>query len=118
MTTQQKPGCECTINDDMAWAGPGIRLCHHSSTREAEEVQERIAGLLATFAQNLDHGTMLDKTLKEMAEEYRREASGMNPNLLNRDERLIININFLRNLSLAAQMFMCAMIIERNGEAG
>ena len=114
MTTRH-PECQCEISQEMIWAGPAIQLCHHSSAAEAEEIREKIMDLMANFAQNIDPSTMFDKTIIQLAEEYRRQAAGKLARLMDEDEHHIININFMRNLSLAAQMLTCTMIIDRNG---
>ena len=111
--TARNPECQCEISPDMVWAGPAIQLCHHSSPQEALEVQERLMDLMTNFAQNIDANSMVDKTILELAEEYRRQATGRLRRLLTPEEQTIININFLRNLSLAAQTISCTMIIDK-----
>jgi hypothetical protein len=113
MTTRD-PGCQCEISPEMVWAGPAIQLCHHSSMAEAERVREKLIDLMTNFAQNIDPNSMFDKTIIQLAEEYRKQAAGRLRRMLNEDEHHIININFMRNLSLAAQMITCTMIITRN----
>ena len=111
--TSRNPECQCEISPDMVWAGPAIQLCHHSSPQEALQVQERLMDLMTNFAQNIDANTMVEKTIIELAEEYRKQAAGRLRRLLTPEEHTIININFLRNLSLAAQTISCTMIIDK-----
>ena len=106
--------CQCNITPNMVWAGPAIQLCHHSPAAEASEVREKIMDLMGDFSQNIDPEAMFNKTVIQLAEEYRRQAAGNLHRLLNEDEHMVININFMRNLSLAAEMIMCSMIIQRN----
>ena len=70
--------------------------------------------LMGDFSQNIDPEAMFNKTVIQLAEDYRRQAAGSLHRLLNEDEHMVININFMRNLSLAAEMIMCSMIIQRN----
>ena len=113
MTTRQEE-CECSITEEMAWAGPCIRLCHHTPTEEAIQVRDRLMDILGGFAQQIDPREMFERTIVQMAEEYRKEAAGRLEKHLTREEQAVINVNFLRNLSLSAQMIMCTMIIERH----
>ena len=113
MTTRD-PECQCEISPEMVWAGPAIQLCHHSTAAEAEQIQEKLMDLMTNFAQNIDANSMFDKTIIQLAEDYRKQAAGKLRRLLSEDEHHIININFMRNLSLAAQMIGCTMIITRN----
>ena len=113
MTTRD-PECECEISAEMIWAGPAIQLCHHSTAAEAEKVQEKLMDLMTNFSQNIDANSMFDKTIIQLATEYREQAAGRLKQMLSEDEHHIININFMRNLSLAAQMIGCTMIIARN----
>ena len=116
MTTAENAGCQCAISPEMAWAGPAIALCHHSTAAEANEIREKLIAMMEDFAHNIDPNAMFDKTIIQLAEDYRRQAAGKNERLLNQDEHRVININFMRNLSLAAEMIMCTMIIQRNDE--
>ena len=113
MTTPHA-GCECAITNEMIWAGPCVSLCHHSTAQEAGEAREKLLDVLGTFAQDIDPREMFDKSIVQMAEDYRKEVAGKLDRFLSRDEYIVININFMRNLSLAAQMIMCTMIIDRN----
>ena len=113
MTTRD-PECQCEISPEMVWAGPAIQLCHHSTAAEAEQIQEKLMDLMTNFSQNIDANSMFDKTIIQLAEDYRQQAAGKLRRLLSEDEHHIININFMRNLSLAAQMIGCTMIITRN----
>ena len=113
MTTRD-PECQCEISPEMVWAGPAIQLCHHGAAAEAQKVQEKLMDLMTNFSQNIDPNRMFDKTIIQLAEEYREQAAGRLKRLLSEDEHHIININFMRNLSLAAQMIGCTMIIARN----
>ena len=113
MTTRD-PECQCEISPEMVWAGPAIQLCHHSTAAEAEKVQEKLMDLMTNFSQNIDANSMFDKTIIQLAKEYREQAAGRLKQMLSEDEHHIININFMRNLSLAAQMIGCTMIIARN----
>ena len=117
MTTRD-PECQCQIGPDMVWAGPAIQLCPHSSAAEAEEIRGRLMDLLQNFAQNIDPNRMFDKTIIQLAEDYRKQAAGRLKGLMNEDEHHIVTINFMRNLSLAAQMLTCTMIINRKGGSG
>ena len=99
MTTRD-PECQCEISPEMVWAGPGIQLCHHSTAAEAEQIQEKLMDLMTNFAQNIDANSMFDKTIIQLAEDYRKQAAGKLRRLLSEDEHHIININFMRNLSL------------------
>ena len=111
----RSPECQCNITPDMVWAGPAIQLCQHSTAAEASGVRERLMDLMGNFSQNIDPEAMFSKTVIQLAEDYRRQAAGNLHRLLNEDEHMVININFMRNLSLAAEMIMCSMIIQRNG---
>ena len=111
--SERDPGCQCDITPEMIWAGPGIQLCQHSSAAAAQMVQEKLMDLMGYFAQNIDPSQMFDKTIIQLAEEYRQQAAGRFNRLLNEEEINIINIQFMRNLSLAAQMIGCTMIIRR-----
>ena len=111
--TSRNPECQCEISPEMVWAGPAIQLCHHSSPQEALEVQEKLMDLMTNFAQNIDANSMVDKTILQLAEDYRKQAAGRLRRLLTPEEHTIININFLRNLSLAAQTISCTMIIDK-----
>ena len=111
----RSPECQCNITPDMVWAGPAIQLCHHSPAATASEVREKLMDLMGDFSQNIDPEAMFKKTIIQLAEDYRRQAAGNLHRLLNEDEHMAININFMRNLSLAAEMIMCSMIIQRNG---
>ena len=113
MTTRD-PECQCEISPEMVWAGPAIQLCHHSTSAEAEKVQEKLMDLMTNFSQKIDANSMFDKTIIQLATEYREQAAGRLKQMLSEDEHHIININFMRNLSLAAQMIGCTMIIARN----
>ena len=108
------PECECAITNEMVWAGPVIQLCHHSSREQAEEAIEKILDILGIFTQQITPEQMSTRTIAEMAEEYRKDAAGRLEHLLTQDETAIININFMRNLSLAAQMLLCSMIMQRD----
>ena len=116
MTTAENTGCQCAISPEMTWAGPAIALCHHSTAAEANKIREKLMAMMEDFAHNIDPNAMFEKTIIQLAEDYRRQAAGKNENLLNQDEHRVININFMRNLSLAAEMIMCTMIIQRNDE--
>ena len=116
MTEAGSDECQCAISPEIAWAGPAIALCHHSTAAEADKVREKLLAMMEEFAQNIDPNTMFNKTIIQLAEDYRRQAAGKMQKLLNQDEHRVININFMRNLSLAAEMIMCTMIIQRNGE--
>ena len=111
----RSPECQCNITPDMVWAGPAIQLCHHSPAATASGVRERLMDLMGDFSQNIDPEAMFNKTVIQLAEDYRRQVAGNLHRLLNEDEHMAININFMRNLSLAAEMIMCSMIIQRNG---
>ena len=111
--SERDPGCQCDITPEMIWAGPGIQLCQHSSAAAAQMVQEKLMDLMGYFAQNIDPSKMFDKTIIQLAEDYRQQAAGRFNRLLNEEEINIINIQFMRNLSLAAQMIGCTMIIRR-----
>ena len=111
--SERDPGCQCDITPEMIWAGPGIQLCQHSSAAAAQMVQEKLMDLMGYFAQNIDPSQMFDKTIIQLAEDYRQQAAGRFNRLLNEEEINIINIQFMRNLSLAAQMIGCTMIIRR-----
>ena len=113
MTTRD-PECQCEISPEMIWAGPAIQLCHHSTVAEAEKIQEKLMDLMTNFSQNIDANSMFNKTIIQLAAEYREQAAGRLKQMLSEDEHHIININFMRNLSLAAQMISCTMIITRN----
>ena len=113
MTTRD-PECQCEISPEMVWAGPAIQLCHHSTAAEAEKIQEKLMDLMTNFSQKIDANSMFDKTIIQLATEYREQAAGRLKQMLSEDEHHIININFMRNLSLAAQMIGCTMIITRN----
>ena len=111
--SERDPGCQCDITPEMIWAGPGIQLCQHSSAAAAQMVQEKLMDLMGYFAQNIDPSQMFDKTIIQLAEDYRQQAAGRFNRLLNEEEINIINIQFMRNLSLATQMIGCTMIIRR-----
>ena len=70
------PECECEISAEMIWAGPAIQLCHHSTVAEAEKVQEKLMDLMTNFSQNIDANSMFDKTIIQLATEYREQAAG------------------------------------------
>ena len=114
--TPRAPECDCSITNEMVWAGPVIQLCHHSSAAEAEEAQEKLMDIMGVFAQRISPQEMFSKTIMELAEDYRKEAAEEMEHFLNREEAAIININFMRNLSLSAQMLLCSMIMQK--EAG
>ncbi len=116
MTTPQDPECECAITPEMAWAGPALALCHHSPAALATETREKLLDMMGDFSQNIDPNAMFKKTIIELAGDYRRQVAGKMERMLSQDEHLVININFMRSLSLAAEMLMCTMIIQRNGE--
>ena len=107
--------CECSITNEMVWAGPVIQLCHHSSKEEAEEAREKLLDILAVFSQSINPQEMFNKTIIEMAEDYRKTAADKLERFLTPEETAVININFMRNLSLTGQMIMCSMIIQKDG---
>ena len=111
------PRCQCLITDRMAWAGPAVALCHHSTAAEANDVREKLLDVLGDFTQTIDPNTMFNKTLLQLAEDYRQQVVGKMEMLLNEDEHNIVNINFMRSLSLAIEMIMCTMIVQRNQPA-
>ena len=116
MTADGNPRCECPTGPETAWAGPAIALCHHSTAAEAAGVMEKLLAIMEDFPQNIDPKTMSGKTIARLAEDYRQQAAGNIHRKPDRDEHMVININFMRTLSLTAEMIMCAMIIQRNEE--
>lgn len=113
--TPRDPRCECSITNEMIWAGPVIQLCHHNSREDAEEAREKLLDILAVFTQGINPQDMFNKTIIELAEDYRKMAADKLDRFLTQEETTNININFMRNLSLTAQMIMCSMIIDREG---
>ena len=108
--------CECSITDEMIWAGPAVQLCHHSTTAAADDVREKLLNLMQEFAQNIKPEDMFDKTITELANRYRQETAGPLSNLMDQNENIVVNINFMRQLSLNIQMLMCTMILQLRGE--
>ena len=112
--TPRGNGCECAITNEMVWAGPVIQLCHHSYPEQAKDAVEKLLDILGAFTQQVNPQEMFDKTILQMAEDYRKEAAGRLERFLTKEETAIININFMRNLSLATQMIMCTMIAQND----
>ena len=77
---------------------------------------EKLLAIMEDFPQNIDPKTMSGKTIAKLAEDYRQQAAGNIHRTPDQDEHMVININFMRTLSLTAEMIMCAMIIQRNEE--
>ena len=104
--------CGCNITDSMTWAGPAIQLCQHSTRAAAEEVREKLLDVTDEFAQAIDPKDMFGKTIAELSNLYRQQATGPLANLMDRDENIIVNINFMRELSINVQILMCTMITQ------
>ena len=113
---ERSESCECSITENMVWAGPAIQLCHHSTAAAAEEVREKLMDMVEEFAQNISPENMFDKTITELANLYRQETAGPLNNLMDRNENIIVNINFMRQLSLNIQILMCTMITQLEQE--
>ena len=76
MTNARDTECECEIGPLMAWAGPAIALCHHSSVEEANQVREKLLDLIGSFTQSIDPNDMFKKTIIDLASDYRQEVAG------------------------------------------
>ena len=96
-----------------------IQALPHSSAAESRRRQENLIwskhGSVRPSAST--RREMFQKRIIGAGRGHRRGVRRSRWNaFLNREEAAIININFMRNLSLAAQMLMCSMIIQK--EAG
>ena len=127
MTAYGNPRCECPTGPGTAWAGPAIALCHHSTAAEAASVREKAPRHHGRLPPE-HHGRPSPRTSTRTPCPARPSPdwpriTGGRPRETPTGRRTgtntsVININFMRSLSLAAEMIMCTMIIQRNERRG
>lgn len=106
--------CLCDLPQEMIDAGLAATLCHHSTTENITDTQNKLFVLLANFSHQIPAEHMFMHPLHEVAQTYMQEILGMDYNLINAYEHNVLMISFLRHISIGAQTLMTTMMLGIN----